>query len=141
MDAETKREIIMENYLHPNNRKEVLDNTYIKTNTRNSSCIDNLDIFIKFNGDKIEDIAFEGEACAISISSTSIMIHELIGKTKKEALEYINEFYHMTDGLDYDEELMGEGVCYNDIYKQGNRKTCATLPYRGVEKVILESLK
>lgn len=141
MDQETKREIIMENYLHPNNRKIVNDDSYIKTNTRNASCIDNLDIFIKFNGDIIEDIAFEGEACAISISSTSIMIEKLIGKTKKEALEYIKEFYHMTDGLEYNDALLEEGTCYSDIHKQGNRKTCATLPYRGVEKVILDSLK
>ncbi len=141
MDQETKREIIMENYLHPNNRKIINDDTYIKTNTRNASCIDNLDIFIKFNGDVIEDIAFEGEACAISISSTSIMIEKLVGKTKQEALEYINEFYLMTDGLEYNEVLLEEGSCYSDIYKQGNRKTCATLPYRGVEKVILDSLK
>ncbi len=141
MDQETKREIIMENYLHPTNRKRVDDNNYNMVNTRNASCIDNLDIYIKFNGDKIEDITFDGEACAISISATSIMINNLIGKTKDEALAYIKEFYHMTEGQEYNEELLQEGIVYEDIYKQGNRKTCATLPFRGIEKAILESLK
>lgn len=141
MDEVTKREIIMENYLHPTNRKRIEDLNYIKTNTKNASCIDNLDIYIRFKGNVIDDIVFDGEACAISISATSIMINNLIGKTKEEAIKYINNFYHMTNGEEYDDELVGEGIVYSDIYKQGNRKTCATLPFRGLEKVILDSLK
>lgn len=141
MDQELKREIIMENYMHPTNRKRIEDKAYLKVNTNNQSCIDNIDIFIKFKGDLIEDIAFDGEACAISISASSIMINNLVGKTKSEALEYINNFYNMTNNQEYNEELLNEGVVYNDIYKQGNRKTCATLPFRGLEKAILESLK
>ena len=140
MDQETKREIIMENYMHPVNRRRS-DDSYRKTNTANSSCIDNIDIYVKFKNELIEDITFEGEACAISVSATSIMINNLIGKTKDEALKYIKEFYNMTDGKEYDVELLQEGIVYEDIYKQGNRKTCATLPFRGIEKAILESLK
>jgi len=138
MDNETKREIIMENYMHPTNRRREENNDYIKVNTANSSCIDNIDLYIKFNNNIIEDITFEGEACAISISATSIMINNLIGKTKSEAIEYIKNFYNMTDGKECNEKLLNEGIVYNDIYKQGNRKTCATLPFKGIEKAILE---
>lgn len=141
MDQETKREIIMENYMHPMNRKRSSENEYKKENTANSSCIDNIDIYIKFQDNKIEDITFEGEACAITISATSIMINNLIGKTKDEALIYIKEFYNMTEGNEFDAEVLKEAIVYDDIYKQGNRKTCATLPFRGLEKAILESLK
>ncbi len=141
MEEETKRAIIMEHYENPLHRVRKDNEDYIKINTNNSSCIDNLDIYIKFNKDIIEDITFEGEACAISISSTSIMINNLINKTKEEALEYIHNFYDMTNGKEYNEELLKEGNAYHDIYKQGNRKNCATLPYRGIEKAILESLK
>ncbi len=141
MDQETKREIIMENYMHPVNRKRMDDNDYKMVNTANSSCIDNLDIYIRFKNDVIDDITFDGEACAISISATSIMIQKLIGKTKEEALDYIHEFYQMTEGGEYNAEMIQEGAVYDDIYKQGNRKTCATLPFRGIEKAILESQK
>lgn len=141
MDETTKREIIMENYMHPTNRMRKNEDEYNKVNTANSSCIDNIDIYVKFANDKIIDITFEGEACAISISATSIMINNLIGKTKKEALEYIHEFYEMTSGRTYNEELIGEGIVYSDIYKQGNRRTCATLPFRGIEEAIKKSLK
>lgn len=141
MDQDLKREIIMENYMHPTNRKRSDENTYKKLNTANSSCIDNIDIYVKFKDDIIEDITFEGEACAISISATSIMINNLIGKTKEEALTYIKEFYNMTEGKEHNSETLKEAIVYDDIYKQGNRKTCATLPFRGIEKAILESLK
>ena len=110
MDQETKREIIMENYMHPTNRKRSDEEAYKKTNTANSSCIDNIDIYVKFKGDKIEDITFEGEACAISISATSIMINNLIGKTKNEALKYIKEFYNMTDGNDFNAEVINKAI-------------------------------
>ena len=138
MDSETKRAIIMEHYTHPLHRYPIEEDNYVKVNTRNASCIDNLDIYIKFNGDIIEDIAFNGEACAISISATSIMIKNLIGKTKIEALDYINNFYNMTEGKEYNIACLKEGNVYNDIYKQGNRKNCATLPFRGIKKAILE---
>ncbi len=141
MDPDIKRAIIMENYQNPLNRERKDDSSYTKVNTNNSSCIDNLDIYIKFNGDIIEDITFDGEACAISISATSVMIGNLIGKTKKEALDYIHNFYQMTNGEKYNEDLLRDGIAYSEIYKQGNRKTCATLPFRGLEKAILESLK
>ncbi len=138
MDRELKREIIMEHYMHPKNRKRASDD-YEKVNTANSSCIDNIDIYIKFDNNVIKDITFEGEACAISISSTSIMIKNLIGKTKEEALEYINEFEKMVEGQEYNVDLLKEGNVYDDIYKQGNRKTCATLPYRGLKKAIMDN--
>ena len=141
MDQELKREIIMENYLNPTNRKRMNDNNYQVVNTRNASCIDNLDIYIKVEDNIIKDITFDGEACAISISSTSIMINNLIGKTLEEALDFIHNFYQMTEGKDYNQDMMNEALAYNDIYKQGNRKTCATLPYRGLEKAILDLQK
>lgn len=134
------RKIIMENYLHPKNKDNPHEG-YTKTNTRNESCIDNIDLFIKWDNDRIADITFEGEACAVSISSTSIMIKNLIGKTKEEALNYIKEFHKMTNGEPFDKEVLKEAVVYEEISKQGSRKVCALLPLKGMEKAILETLK
>lgn len=141
MDEETKRAIIMENYMHPENRDKKHDHQYEMVNTANSSCIDNLNIFVKINENKvIEDITFEGEACAISTSSTSIMIHNLVGKTVKEALNYITNFENMINEKEYDEELLKEANAYNEIYKQSNRKNCAYLPYRGIKEILEKNL-
>ncbi len=138
MDEELKREIIMQHYMQPEHKQKVEDKNYIKVNTRNASCIDNLDIFIKMEDGKIKDICFDGEACAISTSSTSIMIHNLIGKSSKEAKEFIENFENMLNEKKYDEECLKEANVYNEIYKQGNRKHCAFLPYEGMKKALEE---
>lgn len=136
MDENLRREIIMEHYQNPINMHAIDDDTYIKVNTKNASCIDNLDIYVKLEDNIIKDIAFSGEACAISISSTSIMIENLIGKTLKEAKEYIDNFMNMVNEKEYNKDILNSGLCYCDIYKQNSRKTCATLPYRGMSSVI-----
>ena len=61
-DKELRREIILDNYQNPMNRGLINDTHYIKENTNNESCIDNIDIQIKVTNDTIEDIRFDGEA-------------------------------------------------------------------------------
>ena len=79
MDSNLKREIILENYQNPKNKGLLNDETYMKVNMNNESCIDEVNLEIIIENDIIKDIRFDGEACAISTSSTSIMISVLIG--------------------------------------------------------------
>src|SRR5574344_1101986 len=85
MNPELKREIILDNYTSPFH-KETKTEGFIKENAANLSCIDNINIFIKIENNKIVDAYFDGEACAISTSSTSIMIKKIIGMTLEEAI-------------------------------------------------------
>ncbi len=141
MDENIKREIIIQHYQNPLNRVVPADKKYIKFNTRNESCIDNLDIYLKLQGDLIEDINFEGEACAISISSTSIMIESLVGKTIKEALLFIENFENMINEKLYDKQMLMNANVYDTIYKQASRKSCAYLPYKGLKQALQKYLK
>lgn len=136
MDPIMRREIILDNYQNPKNRGLVDDNNYITLNTNNESCIDNLDIQYKINNGIIEDIHFDGEACAISTSATSIMINSLIGKNKEEALEILTQYERMLDEKEYDSEVLGELNVYDEVYKQPNRKKCAFLPFESLKKII-----
>ena len=136
MDETLKREIIMEHYQNPLNRHIIEDESYVKVNTSNASCIDNLDLYLKIEDNKILDVAFTGEACAISISSTSIMIENLIGKTIEEAKIIIENFENMINERKYDEKVLNNSLVYNEIYKQNSRKTCAFLPYRGIREAL-----
>ena len=138
MDKDLSREIILENFQNPYHKEEVKDEHYVLANTRNPNCIDNLDINILFEDDKISDIKFMGEACAISTASTSIMIKNLIGKTLSEAKDYVQNFENMCNEKEYDPDILKEGLAFQDIYKQNNRKNCALLPYKGLMKAILE---
>lgn len=136
MDSNEKRNIILKNYQDNTNRKDIEDKNYIKINSRNTSCIDNINIYIKFNNNEIEDIKFNGEACVIAISSTVTLINNLIGKDKDEALNIINNYEKMVDGLEYDKELLNELVAFDDISKQPSRKICATLASRKIKELL-----
>ena len=136
MDKELSREIILEHFQNPLNKEATNDKEYKLVNSKNPNCIDNLDIKILIKDDMIKDIKFTGEACAISTASTSIMIKNLIGMQINDVKKYIDNFYRMCDGEDYEKDLLKEGLAFQDIYKQNNRKNCALLPYKGILKAI-----
>lgn len=139
MDQNTKRSIILEHYQNPVNKGLIEDETYKKVNMNNESCIDEIDLMVKIEEDVIKDIKFDGEACAICTSSTSIMIDTLIGKTKEQAINIINNYYNMIDEKEYDEEILEQACVYSDIAKQPNRKKCALLAWWGIEKVLKDN--
>lgn len=125
----------MDHYSNPRNRKRINDSSYLVENTSNFSCIDNLDVYVKVSNGVIEDIAFEGEACAISISSASIMTSNLKGKTVEDAITYITNMEAMLNDKDYNSNVLKEAVVYEDT-KNTSRKTCAWLPYAAVKKIL-----
>lgn len=136
MDSNMKREIILDNYSHPTNKTRENTEGYIKINSNSESCIDNIDLYIKIEDDRIVDIKFDGEACAISTASTSIMIKNMIGKSIDEVTSMIDNFENMLNEKEYDDSNLNEAIVFDETYKQGNRKTCVTLPYTGIKKAL-----
>ena len=137
MDKDIKRSIILDNYQNPNN-KRVSGTDYIKINTRNVSCIDNLDIYLKIENDIIKDVSFEGEACVISISSTNILSNLLIGKNKKDGIYLIDNYLKMINEEEYDKEVLVELLAFDDTSRQPSRIKCATLSANGIKKFLEE---
>ena len=138
MDRKLRQEIIIDNYQNPYHKGLIEDSSYIQNNTNSVSCIDNVDIMYKIEDGVIEDIYFDGEACAICTSSSSIMVETLTGKTVEEAICILKNYANMIDEKEYDEEILEQAIVYDDVYKQPNRKKCALLPWWGVEKILGE---
>ena len=111
MDEKLRKSIILEHYSNPLNKGLLNDNSYEKINMNSPTCIDNLDFEIKIENDIVTDIKYDGEACAISTSSSSIMTDLIIGKNVEEAKEIIDNFYAMINEEKYDEEILGEANC------------------------------
>ena len=135
MDNELKREIILDNYMYPSNKEVPSDSSYIKVNTNNESCIDNLNIYVLIKDDVIVSIKFDGEACAISTSAASIMTKLLQNKTIFEVKKMFEEYNKMIENGTTEDNLE-EALVFNDIYKQQNRKKCAVLPWNGIMNAI-----
>ena len=140
MNEELKKMIILENYQNPKNRGLIDDDNYKVINTNSESCIDQVDLQIKIENGIIRDIKFDGEACAICTSSTSIMINLLLNKNIREANEIISNFENMIEEKEYNEKILKEAIVYSDIAKQPNRKKCALLTWQGIKAVLEEEL-
>jgi nitrogen fixation protein NifU and related proteins len=136
MDKETKREIILDNYQHPTNKGLKEDDSYIKENTRSNSCIDNIDLMMKIEDGIVVDACFDGEACAICTSSTSIIVKSLIGKSVNDAKEIIKNYQNMINEEDYNPEILGELNVFDEIYMQPARKNCALLSSKSAVKIL-----
>ena len=131
-----KRDIILDNYQNPRNKGLTNNDRYLKSDMNNESCIDHVIVEALIEDNIIKDIKFDGEACAICTSATSVMISTLIGKSVSDAKEILKNYEYMIDEKDYNEELLEEASIYSDIAKQPNRKKCALLAWWGIKKVI-----
>ena len=142
------RSIIMDHYEYPRNHELTEKEDYKKKHMASESCIDDIYVQAKIEDGIVEDIRFDGVACTISTASTSIMSELLKGKTTQEAKHIIENYYHIIqphnpfctiDQKEYDEELLEEAVAFHNVGKQANRIKCATIGWKAMEELLLES--
>lgn len=138
MEANLKRSIILDHYQNPRHKGLCEDSSYYQANTNNDSCIDEIDLMVKIENGRIVDACFDGEACAICTSSSSILVETIIGKTIEDAIQIYDNFKAMLQEEPYEEDLLEQAIVYDDIVKQPNRKKCALLPWWGFEKIMDE---
>ena len=89
------QEIILDHGKNPRNLGK-FDNYNKDTKGNNPLCGDNVHVYLRLNENKkVEDIAFEGHGCAISMASASIMTDMVRGKEEKEVKEIVTDFLEM----------------------------------------------
>jgi nitrogen fixation NifU-like protein len=93
------REYILDHYKNPRNFGD-LPQPDAEFEDRNPLCGDEMGVQIKLAGDRIEDLRFHGQGCAISQASASIISEELIGKTVAEVAEFDRNFVTEEIGLE-----------------------------------------
>lgn len=135
-DNETRRAIILDHYNAPRNKGLVKDSSYDNVHQASESCIDDLYLQLKIENDIIVDARFDGVACAISTSSTSILSELLIGKTLKDGEELINNYENMCLGKDYDSNSLIEANAFCELHKQANRIKCGLIGPNGYKRII-----
>ena len=139
---ELYQEIILDHGKNPRNLGK-FENFNKDAKGHNPLCGDKVHLFLKLDENKnVNDISFEGEGCAISMASASIMTDLMKGKSEKEAKEIIDKFLDMikekddinTNLLDEDEKtkLMSLGGVKN--YPM--RVKCATLSWHALSSAL-----
>ena len=94
------QEIILDHGKNPRNLGR-FDNYNKDAKGNNPLCGDNVHVYLRLNENKkVEDIAFEGHGCAISMASASIMTDMVRGKEEKEVKEIVTDFLGMIKDKD-----------------------------------------
>jgi nitrogen fixation NifU-like protein len=77
------KEIILDYYKNPRNRG-TMESPDAKSKDSNPLCGDVIEMQLKFSNDKVSDIKFNGDGCAISQASASMLTELVMGKTIEE---------------------------------------------------------
>ena len=139
---ELYQEIILDHGKNPRNLRKT-ENFNKDAKGYNPLCGDKVHIFLKLNDNKkVEDISFQGQGCAISMASASIMTDLLKGKEEKEVKEIVNDFLEMikekdeinTNLLKDDEKT--KLMCLSGVKQYPMRVKCATLSWHTLTSAI-----
>lgn len=103
----------------------------------NPLCGDKLTLYLKTDGENINDIAFDGSGCAISVASASLMTDAMKGKSLVEAESLFNEFHNLiTTDSDADNEQLGKLAALAGVKAYPARVKCASLCWHTLHSVI-----
>ncbi len=133
------QQVILEHYKKPKHKGKT-DPVHRQQRGHNPSCGDTIELTVQLNdtGDRIEDVKFEGEGCAIAMASADLMAGALRGKEVKEALAMVQRFQSMMKGQDeFPKELRKLNVMAG-VAQFPVRIKCANLTWHTL-KAALES--
>src|SRR5277367_6368359 len=91
------QDVILEHSKAPRNYRPLATANH-KAEGYNPLCGDRFTVYLTLDGEKIEDVSFEGSGCAISKASASMMTQSLKGKTVGEAEKLFERFHDMVTG-------------------------------------------
>ena len=132
---ELYREILLDHYQSPRNYG-VLPQATRQAGGMNPSCGDQVEVMVLLEGDTIADIRFQGQGCAISTASASLMTEAVKGKKVAEALELSRKFQAMVvEGAPPDPTL-GDLLALQGVAKLPARVKCATLAWHALEEAL-----
>ena len=106
----------------------------------NPMCGDRLTLRLRLAGGTISDIRFEGQGCAISTASASLMTEAVKGKTRAEALELFDRVHRLlTDDEAGAGEELGKLAALSGVREYPARVKCASLCWHTLESALRSS--
>ncbi len=138
---ELYKEVILDHYRAPRNKGRV-DPHDIALERNNPLCGDELELFVRFDGETLEAIGFEGKGCSISQASASMMTEKVKSLPVKEAAAVAESIKKMMAGdQEGDPAELGDLVSLKGVVKYPVRIKCALLSWNTLLEALEESGK
>ena len=130
------QEVILDHNRRPHNFR-VIDGATAKQEGYNPLCGDRLTLYLTLEGDVIKDAAFQGQGCAISKASASLMTDAIKGKTVVEARDLFEHFHAMiTSDTDTEAEDLGKLSVLAGVHEYPTRIKCASLAWHTMKAAV-----
>ena len=131
---------LMEHNAHPDYKYELEDATH-EHDGINPSCGDELHLAVRLGADgRIEEAAYTGHGCAVSMASADMMSDLMVGKTPEEAIALCELFKNMITGKETSMDLLGEeldeAALLMDVSHMPARVKCAELAWRTLAEML-----
>jgi len=136
---ELYKEVILDHYRTPRNKGR-LDPHDVKLERNNPLCGDEIELFVKFEGETLAGISFDGKGCSISQASASMMSERVQDLSVKDATELAETIKAMMAGEEEgDPDVLGDLVSLKGVVKYPVRIKCALLGWNTLVEAIEES--
>lgn len=127
-----------------NNRsdlKKEIENPTHTSRGHNPSCGDDIVIFLEIEENIIKEAGFIGSSCAISTSSTAMLIENIKNHHIDEVKKIIEDFFKMMKNDDYEgnDDLLKDAILLKFVSNMPARVKCATLAWHTVEEMLLKN--
>ncbi|CAB1078995.1 hypothetical protein JY97_13855 [Alkalispirochaeta odontotermitis] len=131
---ELYQEIILDHYKHPRNRCD-LSHIPDKHRHENPTCGDSIKLAVSMQNHAIDRMCFDGDGCAISMASASMMSDLLSGKSQPEAKTLSDRFIAVMKGESSNAVLSdwGDLVSLAGVVRFPLRVKCATLAWHALQ--------
>ncbi len=140
MDSEQRdryQEIILDHDRNPHNCRSLNDATHTSEGY-NPICGDRYRVFFRVVGDDVADVAFDGNGCAISRASASIMTTLLGGLAVPDALARVDVAISFLTRRDQAySELLGDLVALEGVRRIPTRQKCAVLAWAAARSALM----
>lgn len=140
LEDELYKEIILDNYKSKKNKMR-LEDANLHEEGANPSCGDDLELFMKTDGDIIVEVSYEGMGCSICCAAANLLCESFRGKSVEEVRSILRQYRGMLledEAPDFPDEL-GDLEAMQGVKNYPVRIKCALLAWNTAQNMLDEA--
>jgi nitrogen fixation NifU-like protein len=129
------QQVILDHSKRPRNFR-VIEGATAQAKGLNPLCGDNFTVYLTLENDLVKDVSFQGDGCAISKASASMMTEAMKGKSKAEAEKIFGHFHDLITHGGKGDESLGKLAVLSGVNRFPARVKCAILSWHALHAAL-----
>src|SRR6188768_1603642 len=129
------QQVILDHSKRPRNFR-VIEGATAQAKGLNPLCGDNFTVYLTVENDLVKDVSFQGDGCAISKASASMMTEAMKGKSKAEAEKIFGHFHDLITQGGKGDESLGKLAVLSGVNRFPARVKCAILSWHALHAAL-----